>query len=592
MDSISEIKSRISIEQVVSQYVQLKKAGRHFKALCPFHKEKTPSFIVSPERQMAYCFGCRKGGDIFKFVQEMEGVDFRKALEMLADRAGVQLPKFSPEYKERASQRDRLIEMHEKAAQFFEKQLWDTAEGEKVLRYLKKRGLKEETVKKARLGFAAGSTGADTGDTLYKYLLEQDFTREEILAAGLAVARDTSQQACADRFRMRLIFPIKNLSGDICAFGGRAVKSDQEPKYLNSPETPIYHKNEILYGLSEARAAIRNEKCAIIVEGYMDALTTVQVGIANIVACSGTALTENQLRLLKRFTNEIILAFDLDNAGRIATERSIELALAEEFNIRVAVWDTEGKTKDPDECIRKDEKTFRASLKNAAPAMNYLFDYYIAQFGSAEVTGKRKIISALLPFFNKTMSPIELDEWMKSCAARVGVSHQSLYDELKQFQKKQAMGNFTPSFSAQTADDESVQKITPEVRAAEYLLGLILTYPETLGVANHIVKPEDFIEKELENIYRSLTSQYNQTLDDKEKERAEMLRMYAESRHADMQWDAVEEEVKQAANSLIKKRFDREKRSLVAKIKEAEAQDKIKFLEAYQELLSGEKMGD
>ncbi len=209
MDAISEIKARIAIEDLVSQYVQLKKVGRNFKALCPFHKERTPSFYVNPERQLAYCFGCRKGGDHFKFIEEIEGLDFVGALKFLAEKAGVALPKAVPHDKEKKSERDRLIILHEEAARFFEKQLFETPAGKKVLDYLKKRGLKEETIKSARLGFAQD----EQKDALYSHLLSAGFKRPEILSAGLVLARDTSQDACVDRIRMRLMIPIQNLAG-------------------------------------------------------------------------------------------------------------------------------------------------------------------------------------------------------------------------------------------------------------------------------------------------------------------------------------------------------------------------------------------
>ncbi|MBI2638959.1 DNA primase [Candidatus Peregrinibacteria bacterium] len=577
MDPISEIKSRISIEELVAQYIPLKKAGRHFKALCPFHQERTPSFYVSPERQLAYCFGCHKGGDHFKFIEEIEGLDFRGALKFLAEKAGVTLPKTLPDEQKRKSERDRLIEIHEQAAKFFEEQLWDTPDGEKVAKYLKKRGLKEKTIKNAQLGFAP-----ESGDKLYTFLLERGFTRGEILTAGLAIARDTEQGNCIDRFRMRLMFPIRNLAGAICAFGGRAVRDGDEPKYLNSPETPIYHKSSVLYGLSEARAEIRQKKSVVIVEGYMDALAAHQAGFQNVVACSGTALTTDQLAILKRFTQNLFLAFDRDTAGKLATNRSIELAFAAEFSLRVVVWKSDAK--DPDECLRKDPDEFAKAIEEAKPATEYLLESCAENFDSGAAEGKRKIIEELLPFFAQIKSAVELDVWLKQCASNLGISLSALYDELKRFQGKQ-------KFLGQP-----VSKITikPElsfstetgsfIRHQEYILGLLLTYPELTSVAFQLLKPEDFDDIELQNIYRSLSTEYNQNLG----ERANLLAMYAETFAADMTFDAVQEELKSIINALKHLKLDREKRSLVERLQNAPAKEKQSLLEEYQALLLNE----
>lgn len=577
MDSVSEIKARISIEDLVSQYVQLKKAGRHFKALCPFHKERTPSFYVSPERQLAYCFGCHKGGDHFKFIEEIEGLDFRGALQFLAEKAGVKLPQITPDEYRKKTERDRLIESHESAATYFETQLWNTEEGEKVLKYLKKRGLEEKTIKEARLGFAP-----DKNDELTAFLLKRDFTKNEILASGLAFAREFEREGgLTDRFRMRLIFPIQNLTGQICAFGGRAVREGDEPKYLNSPETSIYHKNSVLYGLSLARHEIRPKGNAIIVEGYMDVLSLHQAGFKNVVASSGTALTENQLSILKRFTKEIVFAFDGDEAGKLATQRAIETAFTQEFLIKVAVWDE--KFKDPDECVRKSPKIFQEALDAAKPATLYLIDIFKQTYGTATIDGKKKIINLLLPFWAVVKSPLELDEWLKQITLTLGVSASVLYDELKRFSGKQKVLTQSRLHSV----DENVGVFSVQ----EYLLGLILTYPETLSIASQYIASKDFDDKQLENIYRSITTQYNQSPE--ELQRSEILKMYIEARSSDMQWDVVQKEVLEAVRTLKKQQFDREKRSLVNQMKgvskDASSKEKTRLLESYQELLTKEE---
>lgn len=582
MDPISEIKSRISIEDLVSQYIPLKKAGRHFKALCPFHKERTPSFYVSPERQLAYCFGCHKGGDQFKFIEEMEGLDFRGALQFLAEKAGVTLPKTAPQDRQKKGERNRLVEIHEAAAAFFQKQLHETKEGEKVLKYLKKRGLKEDIIQSAQLGFAPGAPQ----DGLYTFLLEKSFTRDEILASGLAFARDTEKGNCMDRFRTRLMFPIENLASQICAFGGRAVKSGDEPKYLNSPETPIYQKNSVLYNLSSARAEIRSQKCAILVEGYMDALGCVQAGFKNVVACSGTALTENQLAALKRFTKEVIFAFDRDTAGRLATERAIQLGFDAECGIKMAVWKSDAK--DPDECVRKDEKIFLEAVENALPVAEYLTAEFASQHDLSKIEGKRKYIEALLPFLSRVKSPLELDLWLQKLSELLGTSPKTLYDEVKRFSGKQ---KFIPSLRpSEETGDKSGKK---SFRIPEYLLGILLTYPEICSKVIQLIKPEDFEDIELQNIYRSLGTQYNQTLDnqvltEEELSRSSLISLYVETKLADMSWEAIEHEALETIQALKRNRFEQEKRSLVNKLSAASGREREEILEALQALLSQE----
>jgi DNA primase len=580
MDPISEIKSRINIEDLVSQYIPIKKAGRHFKALCPFHKERTPSFYISPERQLAYCFGCHKGGDHFKFVEEMEGLDFRGALKFLAEKAGVTLPKIAPQERQKKGERDRLIELHEVATAFFEHELWETTEGEKVLKYLKKRGLKEETIKTAQLGFSPGSPQ----DRLYTFLLEKNFTRDEILAGGLAFARDTEKGNCMDRFRTRLVFPIENLASQICAFGGRAMKEGDEPKYLNSPETPIYQKNSLLYNLSRARADIRSKGCALIVEGYMDALTCFQAGFKNAVACSGTALTENQLEILKRFTKEVILAFDRDTAGRLATERAIELAFEKELSVKVVVWKSEAK--DPDECVRKDEKLFSEAIEHAAAATQYLIDEYRANFDLKEIEGKKKFIGALLPFVSRIKSPLELDLWLQQLSELLGSSTKTLYDEVKRFLGKQKS---IPKVSMEETERRPEKK---PFQTQEYLLGILLTHPEICSKVIQLIQPEDFEDIELQNIYRSLGTQYNQnpegatlTLIPEELSRSHLISLYVETKLADMSFEAVEREVIETIRTLKRHRFAREKRSLVTKLGSASGVERGELIDAYQELL-------
>lgn len=570
MDAVSEIKSRISIEELVSQYLPLKKAGRHFKALCPFHQERTPSFYVSPERQLAYCFGCHKGGDHFKFIQEMEGFDFRSALEFLAEKTGVTLPKKHPLELREKSHRDRLFQIHEYAADFFQKNLLESASGKKVLAYLQKRGFQQQTIKKARLGFAPDE------ESLYSFLLQKDFTKDEILSSGLVLARDTESQNIVNRFFKRLMFPIADLAGRICAFGGRSLKEGDQPKYLNSPETAIFHKSALLYGLDTARTELRKRNEVILVEGYMDVLASHQAGFLHAVACSGTALTEEQLRILQRFTSHLIFAFDRDTAGKLATERAIELALEKNFSIKIAVW--RGDEKDPDECIRRNPEDFREALTQAKSVFPYLISSLQERYDIQKIPEKKNLIDALLPFFSRIVSPIELDEWIKWCSKELDVSLASLYEEVKRFQRKQntsiKLVDLRPSVSPKSFSLE------------EYILGLLLIYKDIIGEASRLLKSEYFEEIELQNIYRSLTTQYNLTSE--EQDRVKLLSMFVETNHGDMTREAVSDEVQQACRAFARKRLDMKKKEFIVKLKGAKPEDHKVLFEAYQELLERE----
>jgi DNA primase len=303
--------------QVISQYVQLKKAGRNYKGLSPFNSEKTPSFVVSPEKQIFHCFSSGKGGDIFTFIQEFEGVSFPEALQILADQSGIKISNIDKFYKKEAkSEKDEYYKAHDLACEFFEKQLWDSKEGEKVLEYLHKRGVTDETIKSFRVGFSP-----DEYDALYPILNKKGIAKKVILNSGLAASKGIGGDQIYDKFRSRLMFPIIDYMGRICGFGGRALKKDQDPKYLNSPENPIYNKSKVLYGLYEAKQSIKEKDQVVFVEGYFDVIMPHQDGVKNVVATSGTALSSDQIRLIKRLTSNVVTCFDSDSAGFEATKR-------------------------------------------------------------------------------------------------------------------------------------------------------------------------------------------------------------------------------------------------------------------------------
>src|SRR6202140_3912660 len=409
------VKQQADIVRVVSEYVRLKKTGKDFSGLCPFHQEKTPSFTVSPIKQIFYCFGCGKGGDIFNFVMEMERCEFPDALRLVAEKCGISIPKpkpSSPAERTQSSVRATLVEMHREAQTFFVNQLQGTAEGKLARAYLEDRGLDKATMDRFGIGYAPSG-----GDILLRHLKGK--YAEKLLAESGLVSRDQTSGRMFDRFRRRITFPIANESGKVVAFGCRALGDDQ-PKYLNSPETPIYSKSNVLYHLDRAKEALRRSDFAVLVEGYMDAIAVARAGISNVVASCGTSLTEPQVKLLSRFTKRVIINYDPDNAGQLAAERSVSLLLEQDFEVRVLALPPVGDKKaDPDLFIReKGAEEYTKLLKGAPPYVDSL----IARARKMDLTtgeGKRRAVNFLLPYVQKIPDNILRSEWATRIAQQL-----------------------------------------------------------------------------------------------------------------------------------------------------------------------------
>src|SRR4030088_2077724 len=360
------VKQQADIVRVVSEYVRLKKSGQNFTGLCPFHAEKSPSFAVHPTKQIYHCFGCGVGGDVFKFVMEVDKVTFPEAIRVVAEKCGIAIPRpkaSSPEERKENQQRTLLVEMHREAQTFFVQQLGGTLEGKAARAYLEDRGLDKDAIARFGIGYAPSG-----GDALLRFLKSK--YKEPLLIESGLVSRDQSGGArMYDRFRRRITFPIANESGKIVAFGCRALGDDQ-PKYLNSPETPIYSKSNVLYHLDRAKEALRRSDFAVLVEGYMDAIAVARAGISNVVASCGTSLAEPQIKLLARFTQRVIVNYDPDTAGQTATERSISLLLEHDFEVRVLALPGQA---DPDKFIREHgAEAYTKLLKESPPYVDYL----------------------------------------------------------------------------------------------------------------------------------------------------------------------------------------------------------------------------
>jgi DNA primase len=419
------VKQQADIVQVIGEYVRLKKSGQNFTGLCPFHAEKSPSFAVHPVKQIYHCFGCGVGGDVFKFVMEMDKVAFPEAIRVVAEKCGIAIPRpkaSSPEERKENQQRTLLVEMHREAQTFFVQQLGGTLEGKAARAYLEDRGLDKDAIARFGIGYAPSG-----GDALLRFLKAK--YKEPLLIESGLVSRDQSGGArMYDRFRRRITFPIANESGKIVAFGCRALGDDQ-PKYLNSPETPIYSKSNVLYHLDRAKEALRRADFAVLVEGYMDAIAVARAGISNVVASCGTSLAEPQIKLLSRFTKRVIMNYDPDTAGQLATERSISLLLENDFEVRVlalpAMNLTAGdgtkysKNADPDLYIREmGVEAYTKLLKEAPPYVDYLIGR-ARHMDLSTGEGKLRAVNFLLPYVQKIPNRLLRSEWATRIAQQL-----------------------------------------------------------------------------------------------------------------------------------------------------------------------------
>ena len=423
---VEEIKNRIDIVQVIGEYLKLQKAGANYRGLCPFHSEKGPSFFVSPTRQMYHCFGCSVGGDIFQFIMQIEGVEFSDALRLLAQKAGVELQKSDPSFAKVQSERKQLQEILELASRFFEKQL-ESTQGVAAKKYLQERGVTDNSFSTWRLGYAP-----DTKRGLLDFLKEKGYKEQEIIKAGLLIKTDDG--SVYDRFRSRIMFPVFSLQGDVVGFGGRIFgKEDKNlAKYMNSPATLLYDKSNILYGLDKAKLEIRKQDFCVLVEGYMDVILTTQTNKSNVVATSGTALTPFHLQILKRYSDNLILAFDMDVAGDSATKRGIELALSQGFNLRIVRL---GEGKDPADIAKEDPLQWESALTQASSIIDYYFETTFSEFDKTTAEGKKKAAALLLNVISKIPNKIEQTHWVQRLADELGVKEEAVIEELAKVKK-------------------------------------------------------------------------------------------------------------------------------------------------------------
>ncbi len=487
MDQVQEIKNKLNIVEVVREYIpQLKQAGSNWKGLCPFHNEKTPSFMVSEEKQFWHCFGCGEGGDVFEFVKKIENVEFTESLRILAQKAGVVLKKQDPKLLDL---RARLIDIHQAAAKFFMAHLWQTKTGNEALNYLRQRGLQDETIQEWKLGWAP-----DTFDKLKNHLQERGFSENEIKKSGLVFIKEHG--SFYDRFHNRIMFPLFDVHGQIIAFTGRLIKeTPNQGKYVNSPETILYSKSQVLYGLYQGKEDIKSSSRVILVEGQMDVITCHQAGFFNVVASSGTALTTEQLSLLKRYAAEIVFAFDADNAGAKAILRSTELALRAGWRIHVLILPA---GEDPDSFVKKNPKQWPQLIASAPEFMEYFFDYYKNTNDITTLTGKKQIIKDLLSLIVKLPDPIEKDFYLQKLSNLVNISESALRESM-------------PKINQVSTDKENEniwQEISHQQKMSQRYLAWLLVKADWWSIGLEQILPEMLSGADEQELYSQLIIYY------------------------------------------------------------------------------------
>jgi DNA primase len=573
MTDLDEIKNKIDLVDFIGRYLPLKKAGTNYKGLCPFHMEKTGSFMVSPDKQIWHCFGCGRGGDVFKFVMEKEGVGFPEALQMLAEQVGIQLSKVP---QSGIDTRKTLMNINETAARFYEKVLLETDEGRAAKEYMIGRGMLPATLTEFRIGFAPRS-----GRALSEFLIRKGAKEADIEKAGLSVRKGNYLY---DKFVGRVMFPLWDSLGRVVAFTGRVLDPNGIPKYLNSPETPLFHKSEMLYGLHLAKQTIQQEGRVVMVEGQMDTISSYQAGVKNVVGISGTALTEQQLQMLNRYGKEIVLSLDADAAGGEATRRALELANNFDMTVKVVLL---GNHKDPDSMIKENPENWKKAVAEAVPVMDFYFDVAARKYDVAKLEDKKQLTRELLSVITKVNDPIERDHYIKRLARTVDVEPAVLYDALKKSLKPdrkfvkpaaEAVGEMSPTWLEERAvmlpmlDPKLLPELLTGGKRIKWASGLANTIYDSLSswyTAGATFRAEDFLKQ----------------LPEPTKTSAMELMLVLEQGYVDVSQEDLHKELKFYLDLLLNQSTTVRRSELAAAIAEAEAKhDQTKVAELLKEL--------
>ena len=582
-EKVSEIRDRSSILEVVSDYVTLKKTGRNHRGLCPFHSEKTPSFMVNEEKQIFHCFGCGEGGDVFAFLMKAGHFSFPQAVEELAKRYGVKLParELSASQKKEMDKRESLFEINRIASEYFRDLLTRRREGEEGRRYLSQRGISQEIVAEHGLGYST-----DRWDGLAEHLREKKASLD--LARELGLVFPKKREGWYDAFRSRVLFPIFDLHQRIVGYGGRMIK-EGEPKYLNSPESSIYHKGEVLYGLQVAKRYATEKDCVIVVEGYFDLLTLHQYGWRHSVATLGTALTPHHIRTLKRYTKNLITLFDADQAGVQATLRSLPLFLEEEVAGKTVILPN---GEDPDGFLRKGNlEDFTKRVEQAVPLVDFFFERLMRTYDVKTVDGKVRIAKEGLALLGKIPDRIRRDFYTKALAERLDVKESFLYEMLPSSPRG-------PSKEGEDSKESSPERTFP--KSEEMVVRLMVHHPEVIPTITKEGVLKEFESPILQKIAKALEDLYQRKgrLD-----LPEALASFEETLKGRLCEFAFQESgleggdrgriLQDCIQKIRGKRLKKEKGELLGRIKEAEKQQEerrlVPLLKEHQELAKREK---
>ena len=593
MDQVEEIKKRIDVVGLISSYLSLKKAGKNYKACCPFHKEKTASFMVSPEKQIWYCFGCNQGGDIYNFVEKIEGIDFAAALHLLADRAGVILDRKNFTQK---GEKNKYFEMMDLAARFFNFILDKHPNGKEAKEYLiKKRGISEKSIQEFSIGYAPNSNGILSG-----FLEKKEFSKKEIEKVGLVA--QNYQGKSVDKFRDRIIFPIRNTNGKIVAFGGRIFKEPKSlnftpPKYLNSPQTDIYDKSSTLYGLDSSREAIREKDLVIIVEGYLDVISSHQIGVQNVVASSGTALTTQQVEILSRYTNNIAFCFDSDEAGVLATKRAMEITQFSDINVKAIR--IEG-AKDPDELIQTLPQKWIEAACHPIPILEFYYAGLMKKYQSGKNTEeKKKITGEFIPILKNVYNDVEKAYWIKRVSQDLGVNEKYIMEAMEKAQSHVEYAGTKIKNDGSLQDGVYNNSVKIKISKEMLLLSILALYPAKAKEFFDQVKIEDISEDLGKNVYKTILDWHNSIGEKKEISLEYLKEKTAQEKQKDLDLifflalsflaDLEEKEILGDIDSLIQQvlKEKREKRKKAIEMELAhldKTKDKIEVKELLKEL--------
>ena len=551
------IKNKLDIVELLKGYISLQPAGKNFKARCPFHQEKTPSFMVSPERQSWHCFGCGIGGDIFSFVMRYENLEFAEAMKILAEKAGLELQRLSPqEYKFFGL----LYDLNSAAKDFYIKELESSPV---ALNYLKERGLKEETIKEFEVGFAPS-----TGDALNLYFINHGYNSDDVLRAGLAIKTDRGKQF--DRFRGRIMFPIHNNMGKIVGFTGRILHQFDDGKmgkYINSPETPIFNKSKVLYGFHKSKDYIRESKSVFLVEGQTDLLMSWQSGVKNVVASSGTALSSDHLRILKRLTDNLLLSFDSDEAGMNAGERAIDLAENMDYNVKVAAF---SGFKDAAEAAKANPENIKKALDSAKSAPEFYFDKYLRD-SKKDFSNREELqnIRAVLAKLKNIASPIAQDHWLRELSQRTGLEVKVLTEEAEKLEGRK--------IDSPLPNNEESKPLDRKLSRWDLICERLLSVAANTGNLAIVEGAVQKLTPNYQKIFQAMKAGEKKTGDSQLDEAYNLIALRSE--------ELGEDEIEDLKSHLTKEFLKEKRKFITAKIKAAEVKSDAEALKsALQEL--------